>query len=379
MNRHASNLELFLDLVFVFAVTQITSLVAADVSVGGVAKAALLGFLVWWQWTAFTWAGTAIDIQADGRALALVLCMVPAMLVMAIAASRAFAGQGVWFAGSYLIVQLFVLFLHGVAARSDRTQRRSWLRYAPLAAAAPSIVVLGSLGHGQTRVAGWCVGAAVMVASALFAADGVSDSVTIDPVHFGERHALFVIISLGELLVAIGATASSAPGLRTGSVLAIIATAMLACALWWSYFGFVPAAVEYALHKALPPERARLGRDVGSFFHFPLVFGIMLFAVAAKHLVRHPTGHLSGPDRLLMFAAAVSFVGGQLLIQFRVVARLAPERIVAVVAVGILAVLAGLVSATLIVALVAVVLAATSTITWRRFRSSEFAEAAPEG
>jgi low temperature requirement protein LtrA len=114
VNRRASNLELFLDLVFVFAVTQITGEIGRNLTIAGVLKAALIGFLIWWQWTAFTWAGTAIDIQGEWRARTLVLGMVPAMLVMAVAAPRSLDNEGIWFAGTYSVVQLFVVLLHGV-------------------------------------------------------------------------------------------------------------------------------------------------------------------------------------------------------------------------------------------------------------------------
>jgi low temperature requirement protein LtrA len=373
-SRHASHLELFIDLVFVFAIAQLTSMVAADLSVGGVAKSALIAFILWWQWTTFTWTGTVIDIQADGRSLTLVLGIVPAMLVTAITASRAFNGQAVWFAVSYFIVQLFVLSLHGVTVREDKALRRLWLRYAPLAALAPSLIVLGSFGQGYVRIAMWCVAAMVMIASALFSADGVNESLTIDPVHFAERHSPFVIISLGELIFAIGRTASSESGLATESALAILASAVLACSLWWSYFGFVPTAIESALHNAPPPKRAGLGRDVGSFFHFPLVFAIMLFAVAAEHLVTHPTGHFSSADRLLIFAATATFVGGQILIQLRVVAKLSLEAMISATAMAILLLVGGQLSATLIVAVIAAALAATATITCRRFRTTKLVE-----
>ena len=204
-NRHASNLELFLDLVFVFAVTQVTAFVAAHLSLGGVGKGALLGFLVWWQWTAFTWAGTATDFQTDARARLVVLAMVPATLIMAISVPAALDGQGLVFSGAYFVVQSFLLALQGLESGRTPEGRKAWLRYMPLAALAPGVLVVGGLVHGTARLATFLVVAAVMVGSALVAA-GADAQWQIDPTHFAERHALFVIITLGEVVVAIGAT-----------------------------------------------------------------------------------------------------------------------------------------------------------------------------
>lgn len=376
-NRHASNLELFLDLVFVFSVTQVTSFVADNLSAAGVGKGVLVGFLVWWQWTAFTWAGTAIDLQSDIRARILVLAMVPAMLVMAISVPRALSGQGVWFASAYCVVQLFVLSLQGLEARGDEHNRRAFLRYAPLAAIAPSLLLVGSFLHGRARLAVWVVVALVMVGSALLAAATSEGEWAIDPTHFAERHALFVIITLGEVVVAIGATTaavSEKSGLDFPILSAVVASAAVACVLWWAYFGFVPAVIELKLDEAIPSERGRIARDVGSFGHFPLVFGLILYAVVAKHLIKHADEHLAVADRWALFGAVTSFVGGQLAIQYRLVRRFAPERLLALVAVAALAGVSGLLPAALVVGLVAVVLAAMAVVTARRFHETELAQ-----
>lgn len=375
-NRHASNLELFLDLVFVFSVTQVTSFIGGDLTVAGVGKGALLGFLVWWQWTAFTWAGTAIDLQSEARARVLVLCMVPAMLIMAVSVPEALHDQSVWFAGSYVIVQLLVLALQGLRAWRSEDTRKAFLRYAPLAAVAPVLLLVGGFFSGGVRVAVWTLVVLVMVTSAIFAASSPDGGWAIDATHFAERHALFVIITLGEVVVAIGTTAaaaSSGHGLDIRTLGAVIVAVAVTCVLWWSYFGFVPAVIEVMLERATPAERGAVARDVGSFGHFPLVFGLILYAVVAKHLIAHPNGHLEVADRWALLAAVASFVGGQLAIQFRLVRHLARARLIAVPVVAALAALAAVLPAWTVVGLVAVVMAVVSGVTARGFRSSELA------
>ena len=141
--------------------------------------------------------------------------------------------------------------------------------------------------------------------------------------------------------------------------------------LWWAYFGFVPAVIELMLDRAQGPERARLARDVGSFGHFPLVFGLILYAVVAKHVVAKPDGLLTGADRWLTFAAIGLFIGGQLFIQYRMVRRLSPERVAAIAVGGCLALAGAVLPGTAVVACLAGVLGVMSLITWRRFKGTE--------
>lgn len=374
--RHASNLELFLDLVFVFSVTQVTSFVASNLSTGGVAKGMLLGFLVWWQWTGFTWAGTAIDLQSNARARVVVLAMVPAMLVMAITVPRSLSNQGRWFATAYFVVQLLVLVIQSLDAVKSVETRRAFVRYAPLAAIAPTLLFVGGFFDGTARLVIWIVVAIGMITSALSATERNGSAWAIDATHFAERHALFIIITLGEVVVAIGATAASiaeAKNLEGSLLSAVVASTAVACVLWWAYFGFVPAVIELRLREAAPGARAAIARDVGSFGHFPLVFGLILYAVVAKHVITNADEHLDVADRWVLVAAMVLFVGGQLLIQFRVVGRLAPERFAALAVIALLAGLGGVLRGPLVVGLVAVTLAAMSLITARRFLTSELA------
>jgi low temperature requirement protein LtrA len=152
----------------------------------------------------------------------------------------------------------------------------------------------------------------------------------IGPVHFAERHALFIIIALGEVLVTAGASATET-GLRGRIAAAIAVSVAVACAIWWTYFAYIPEVTEHALRRSRGAERGRLARDLFTFGHFPLVFGIILYAVVVKHLVPAPEGHLSVDDRWLLALSVACFVGGLAVTQYRVVRRVAPERLVAVV------------------------------------------------
>jgi len=143
--RHASNLELFLDLVFVFAVTQIASLIDSDLTAAGVARGVLIAALVWWQWSQFTWAGSAINLQRRVSTRVLVLCTIPATLTMAVSIPHAFGASdgpdtGAWFGIAYLVVQLLVLAMQGTTAVRDPATRKAFIDYTSLASIAPVLV-----------------------------------------------------------------------------------------------------------------------------------------------------------------------------------------------------------------------------------------------
>ena len=370
--RHATNLELFLDLVFVFAVTQIASLISGSPTGTGTAKGCLLAVLVWWQWSQFTWAGSAIDLQRSARTRALVLGCVPVTLIMTISIPDAYHHTGLWFAGAYLGVQLLVLGMQGSVSLSDPVLRPAFLRYASLATVAPVVVLIGAFAHDGLRVTLWVVAALLNFVGGLRAGTG---EWAINPVHFAERHSLFVIISLGEVLVAAGGTASGI-GIDRLTAPAIGVAVGVACMLWWTYFAFIPAVGEYTLCSATGPRRGVLARDLYTFGHFPLVFGLILYAVVVKHLVPQPEGPLTVDDRWLLALSVVCFVGGLLGFQFRVVRRLAPERFAAIATAVGLCVFGGRLPGLVVVASIAVVLAAMQAITWRKFRTGALARMA---
>jgi low temperature requirement protein LtrA len=366
--RHATNLELFLDLVFVFAVTQIAGFLAADLSLAGFARGLLLAWLVWWLWSQFTWLGTAIDLGGRSAAQLMVLIAVPPTLLMAVALPEAFGSSAVEFGAAYLVVNLWALAIQGRGLWGEAATRSSWLRYAPLAALAPLVLFAGSFLDEGPRTAVWCTVAVFNVASALLGSR--RGEWRIDPVHFAERHALFVIISLGEVLVAVGTATAGVP-LTTEVGAALLAAVAVACVFWWAYFAFVPVVVERTLRSARPLDRAPVARDLFTFGHFPIIFGVVLYAVTAKHVVAHPVAALGEGDLAALATSVAFFLGGLLGLQWQVVRRLAPERLVVIAGVAVLCATVGPeISGTLMVAGVALVLGVMQVITLRRFDRS---------
>jgi len=367
--RRATNLELFLDLVFVFAVTQVAGVLASDMSAAGFGRGVLLAWLVWWLWSQFTWLGTAIDLSGRSTAQFLVLGAVPFTLLMAVALPGAFGSSGLEFAGAYLAVNLWALAIQGWGLWGEPVTRAAWLRYVPLAGLAPVVLFAGAFLPEGARVAVWCAVAVFNVASAVAGGRGQEGKTgwSVDPGHFSERHALFVIISLGEILVAVGASAAAVhlgPAVGAG----LVAAVAVACVFWWTYFAFVPEAGERALRSALPYDRGRVARNRFTFGHFPIVFGLVLFAVVAKHVVAHPTDSPSGSDLIVLAGAVAFFVGGLLGLQWQAMRRLAPERLAAIGAVAALCLVVGpRIPGEVLLLVVAVIVAIMQAITLRRY------------
>ncbi len=340
-SRRATNLELFLDLVFVFAVTQIATTIEHHLTVGGVLQGLLVAFLVWWLWTQFAWTGTVVDLDGRGLAQLVIVVGIAPTLVMAAAIPRTLDGDAGAFGVSYVCAQAVALGLLGWNMRRTTHERRTFLSYGGLAGIAPVVVLAGALLESPMRWWLWGVAAALGVGGALATGRWQSGpGWAVDPGHFSERHSLFVIIALGEVLVGVG-TVVVEQDLRAGEIAGLLASVALAGALWWTYFAFVPRVVEHSLARADGPQRSRVARDLCSFLHFPLVVGVILTAVVVHRVMEGPGVPLDAPHRWLGVAAVALFLGGLMGMHLRVSRGVAPERIVALVVVTLLALLIG--------------------------------------
>lgn len=285
---------------------------------------------------------------------------------MTISIPEAVEHEALWFGSAYLGVQLVVLGITGSQALFNAATRPGYIRYASIVSIAPVLVFVGAFFHDGVRLSLWGVAAVLNIVGALFATKG---EWVIDPVHFSERHSLFIIISLGEVLIAAGASASEV-GLNRGTTFAILVSVGLACVFWWTYFAYIPDVVEGALHRANALQRGVLARDLFSFGHFPLAFGLVLYAVVVKHLVPHPFGHLTTDDRWLLASAVAAFVGGLAILRFRIAHRVAWPRLVAVAAVAVLCWLGGDLPGLVLISAVALLIGVMQGYSVRRYNAA---------
>jgi low temperature requirement protein LtrA len=277
--------ELFFDLVFVFAITQLTVLTAHDLTPGGILRSILLGWLIWWAWTQFTWTLNPADTTHPTVRI-VTLTATAFALVMAASVPRAFANDALWFALPYLLVRVLGLSLQ-VRVDLERVgeSHAGVVTWAGFSAIGLVLVLVGAIVDPGLRPWVWLL---AILADLLAAARAGRNTIwDLNPAHLSERHGGFVIIAIGESVIVAGtAVANDERSLALGAAAA--AAILVACLLWWTYFGWLKDALEER-YAAAPPERmGPLARDAFSLAHFPLIAGIVGFAVALEEIGTHP-------------------------------------------------------------------------------------------
>lgn len=330
-------LELFFDLVFVFAVTQLVALLHDDHTGAGWGRAGVLMWLIWWAWSQYTWAGNAIDLDRRGTRIWM-LVATGAMLVAATSIPNAFGDQGQWFAIPYAAVRLLGLGLYWFGLRDDPTHRAALRTYVPIAVISPLLIFVGGTLGGSTRIALWSLAILIDVVSVAAAGRG---EFNVDPAHFAERHGLIVIIALGESVIATGATATDV-GL-TRDVIVLLAIAFVAVAgLWWTYFDWVHHAAEARLaNEPDHQRRSNLARDLFTLGHLPIVAGTVVFAAAIEEALLHPTAPLNNFAVTALAVGPTLYLAGFIIGNLRATGRILHTRFVGLIAIAAIAVMAG--------------------------------------
>jgi low temperature requirement protein LtrA len=314
-------LELFFDLAFVFAMTQVTSLLADDPTWGGVLRGMLVLAALWWAWVAYAWLTSAMDVDEGGIRLTMLASM-GAMLVVALAVPGAFGGDAVLFGVAYLLVRLLHLALSALVARDDPDRRGALFRFAPTAIFGALLLVLAGFLEGDGRIAVWVIALAVDYLGPVVI--GVGRGWRVAPEHFAERHGLIILIALGESIVAIGVGAGFE--LVTGVIVAAALGIVVVSALWWLYFDVAAVFARRRLMEARGVEQARLARDSYSYFHLPMVAGIVLFALGLKATLGHTGEALDTVPAVGLCGGAALYLLGHVAFLFRTTGRVFRRR-----------------------------------------------------
>lgn len=296
--------ELFFDLVFVFAVTQVTAVLAHDLSAAGVGKTAVVFWLVWWAWTQFTWSLNYADTEHVTVRL-LTLAATGLAFIMAMTVPLLEAGYGWLFPVSYLVLRVTGLRLQWILAGGEERSPGA-IRWTLLSSVGLVAIAMSAVVGPEGRFVWLAVAVLLDVTAAL---GGGRGEWTIFAGHFSERHGLFVIIALGESLIAAGLTASDQP--MSPGLLAVTITVVVASgALWWTYFSWAKEAMESRMAAQAPIERGPFARNVYSFAHFPIIAGIIGFAVSIKEGLAHTLDPLPRGGVAALVIGVVLFVGG---------------------------------------------------------------------
>jgi low temperature requirement protein LtrA len=300
VEQRATTLELFYDLVFVFAVTQVSHLLLDHLTWQGAGQSALVLLVVWWSWNYTTWATNELDPRSIVVRLLLIALML-ASLLMAIAIPEAFGDKALLFAGSYVAIQVGrQSFLTFAAADRATIERQRAGRILVWFVAAGALWIAGALAGGSTRTVLWLAALGLDYGAPLvtFWLPGRArlspEAWEVGTEHFAERFQLFIIIALGESIVITGATTAELE-LTTATVAAFGLAFLGTAALWWLYFNLVATIAQRRLATA--ENRTLVARDAYTYLHVVIVAGILLTAVGDELVIAHPTEEL--PDREL--------------------------------------------------------------------------------
>ena len=305
--KRVTSLELFFDLVFVFAITQVTGYVSADATWLRLLEGLAILAVLWFAWSGYAWLGNSADAE-EGFVRVMLLGAMGAMFIASLAVPHAFASDALTFGLAYFAVRVFHI---GTYAAFARTQHDDELAGAvarlgsTILPAAMLLVVAGAI-DGPARTACWI--AAIVVDYGGIIARGI-EGWRINAAHFAERHGLVIIIALGESIVSLGVGAGKLP-LSIGVIVAATLGLAVAAALWWAYFDVVALVGERRLRRAEPHEQALMARDSYTYIHLPMVAGIVVFAIGVKralielhqHLGYVPASALCGGVALYLLA-----------------------------------------------------------------------------
>jgi low temperature requirement protein LtrA len=324
--QRVTPLELFFDLVFVFAMTRVTALMAHDLSWESIGQGLLVLAALWWGWAAYAWLTNHVSGE-DDRARFVVVVSMGAMVLVALAVPEAFDAHALLFALGYLVMRMAHLALYWVASSEDPDVHVAVGKLFPTAVTGPLLLVAASFFDGTLQAALWVLALALDYGGPLVR--GVA-GYRVHPAHFCERFSLIIIIALGESIVAIGVGAGDHP-LDTAIGLAAVLALVTSAALWWAYFDVVAALAQRRMAELRGVVRNTLGRDAFAYLHLPLIAGIELFALGVEQVVGHVDEALKAEAAAALFGGVALYLLAHVAFKLRIGGGLGPHRLVAAV------------------------------------------------
>jgi low temperature requirement protein LtrA len=292
--------------------TQVTSLLANDPTWNGVLRGMLVLAALWWAWSAYAWLTSATDVDEGGVRLTMLAAM-GAMLIAALAVPGAFGDDAVLFGAAYVLVRLLHLVLSAIVARDDPARASAIIRFGPTAVVGALLILVAGFLEGDARIAVWFVALGIDYLGPVVI--GVGQGWRVAPEHFAERHALILLIALGESIIAIGLGAG--PELDTGVLVAAALGIVVVSALWWLYFDVAAIIARGRLMQATGLELHRLALHAYSYLHLPMIAGIVLFALGLKTTLDHVGEALDTVPAVGLCGGAALYLLGHIAFLFR--------------------------------------------------------------
>ncbi|HEY6150499.1 MAG TPA: low temperature requirement protein A [Gaiellaceae bacterium] len=279
-------LELFFDLVFVFAITQVTGFLYHDPTWTRLVEALAILAALWWAWSGYAWLGNTAGTD-EGLFRVVLLGVMGPLLVASLAVPGAFGEHALLFGVAFFVVRVLHIGAYWALGKDDPQLGYVVLRLARTIFPAAGLLVVAGAVPGTTRAVCWA-GALAIDYGGLWL--GGTEGWRVNAAHFAERHRLIVIIALGESIVALGVgTAELGAGVVVTALLGIAVVA----ALWWVYFDVVATVAARKLREADQDMRARMARDSFTYIHLPIVAGIVIFAFGVKVTLAHVHAELA--------------------------------------------------------------------------------------
>ena len=341
-NQHSrvTNAELFFDLVFVFAVTQLSHTLLGRFTPLGCVQVTLLFLAVWWVWVYTTWITNWLNPDLTPVRILLFLLMLGG-LVLSTSIPSAFEGRGLWFAIAYAAMQVGRTIFLLVSTPPERTlPRHNAIRILVWLSASAIFWALGGFAEGQSRLAFWTMALVIEYISPAvrfwipkLGASSV-EAWSVEGGHMAERCAGFIIIALGEAIVVDGATFAELTW-TTESVSAFLSALVGSIAMWWIYFHKGAEAGSELISKSA--ESGRVARLAYTYLHMPIVGGIILSAVADELVLKHPDGHSDPRAILTIVGGPLLFLVGTILFKLAIRGFLQLSHGIGIVALAVLA------------------------------------------
>ena len=332
-------IELFFDLVFVFSLTQVTALMADDLTGWGIVRGMLVLALLWWCWVGFAWLSSVLRAD-EGIGRVAMFGAMAAMLVLALSVPEAFDDRSGGLSGpvvlaiAYLAVRLLHLGIFWLLAGEDPGLRRQLLRFMPSVLGSTALLLVASQLDGQAQTLAWLAVVIVDYAGTMLA--GASGWRLNSAGHFAERHGLILIVALGESIVAIGVGVAALPISAPIVVASVLGLTVAGC-IWWAYFDVVSLMAERVLRRSEGEERTRMARDAYSYLHLPMIAGVVLLALGMKKVLefagdeaRHDLSEaLAGLPLIAMYGGVALYLFANVAFKYRIVHRANVHRSVA--------------------------------------------------
>jgi low temperature requirement protein LtrA len=305
-----STLELFFDLVFVFTITQLTTVLVHEPNGRSLGQVALMLGVIWWMYGGYAWLTNAVTAHTATRRL-LLLGGMSGYFVVSLAVPEAFSSTGLAFGIGYLVVVAVHAILFTRA--SSASVSRAILTLAPFNIASAGVILVGGAVGGHAQYALWALaGAFEWLTPKLRRPSAFAISAS----HFVERHGLVVIVAIGESVVAVGIGAEHLDVDVSLVTVALVGLALSAC-LWWLYFVGAEEEAEAALTALPQRERSFAALNAFGYWHLPLLLGIVAIASAERQAVAEPFAELSWARAAVLAGGVAVFLAGDVLFRLQ--------------------------------------------------------------